>query len=593
MLHKTAVALIAALLLFTFGFSQTTTPTVWWNPGQSGYPVIEGQAWQKEVKNPYDRLPQRAENTVRSDVWGLSRNSAGLVIRFRSDASRISVRYTVAGNLNMSHMPSTGVSGVDLYAKNSDGTWLWSAGRFSFGDTVQYVFNNIDTDDPHHKLGREYRLYLPLYNSVKWMEIGVPEGSAFTWLPLRKEKPIVVYGTSIAQGACASRPGMAWTAILGRNLDVPLINIAFSGNGRLETELVSLLTEIDASIFIIDCLPNLYNQKDFPKDTLIGRIVNSVRMLRTSRPQVPILLAEHAGYTDGSINLIRRKDFMDVNAVQLEAFALLKTEGIDELYLLTREEIGLTLDAMVDGTHPSDLGMQQYAEGYERAVRTILNQPIGVSSTAIPCTQYREPAMYDWEHRHQKLLQMNRENPPKTVFIGNSITHYWSGEPSNPLHRGDDSWKKLLDPLETRNFGFGWDRVENVLWRVYHDELDGYQAERIIINIGTNNLHLNNDQEILEGMELLLKAIKVRQPEADLLLIGLYPRRDQESRVSNLNLKYAALSGKLNIRYADIGQDLVKPNSKIDESLFTDGLHPNAEGYRRIAARLERVLVSN
>ena len=188
-------------------------------------------------------------------MWNLSHNSAGLIIRFRSNSAKITVRYTVGGAMNMPHMPSTGVSGVDLYAKNSDGTWLWSAGRFSFGDTVVYQYTGIDPKDIYHNHGREYRLYLPLYNSVRWMEIGVPDTSSLSFLPLRAEKPVVVYGTSIAQGGCASRPGMAWTAILGRSLDRPLINLGFSGNGRLEKELTGLLTEVDASLYILDCLP--------------------------------------------------------------------------------------------------------------------------------------------------------------------------------------------------------------------------------------------------------------------------------------------------------------------------------------------------
>jgi lysophospholipase L1-like esterase len=579
---KKTLILFAALLLGLTAFSQKT---IWWNPASSPTPVIEGQAWPAEVKSYYDRLPARAEKTVRPEVWNLSRNSAGLAIRFRSNAAKISVRYTVAGNLNMPHMPSTGVSGVDLYAKNSDGAWLWAAGRYTFGDTISYQFT-VDPKDAYHDAGREYRLFLPLYNSVKWMEIGVPEGAQFSALPLRFEKPIVVYGTSIAQGACASRPGMAWTNILSRNLDRPVINLAYSGNGRLEKEMTDLLCEIDAKVYVLDCLPNLVPQKNWPKEEIIRRLLETVRQLRKTRPHVPILITDHDGYSDGSINPVRKADYVYANQAQHEAFAKLKSEGFQEIYLLTYEELGLSLDAMVDGTHASDLGMQQYATAYEKALRLILKQPVGISSASIPCTQYREPGMYDWEGRHQQLLKMNQDNPPRTVFIGNSITHYWAGEPSNPLHRGEDSWKKFLDPLGTRNFGFGWDRVENVLWRVYHDELGGYQAERVLINIGTNNLHLNSDEEILEGMELLLASVRIQQPQADILLLGLYPRRDQEIRVSTLNLKYAQLAGKLNVRYADVGQDLLKTDGKIDEALFTDGLHPNAEGYRKIAVKL-------
>lgn len=573
-------------LICVSGFPQSLSTMVWWNPVGDKIPAIEGQGWPGEVANPYDRLPTRAEKTVRPSVWSLSRNAAGLMIRFRSNAERIVVRYQVAGSLNMPHMPSTGVSGVDLYAKDSDGKWLWSNARYSFGDTIVYQFSGLRPNDGYHDKGREYRLYLPLYNTVKWMEIGVADSSLFSPLPVRREKPIVTYGTSIMQGACASRPGMAWTTIMGRMLDRPLINLGFSGNGRLEPELIGLMSEIDAKLYILDCLPNLVNPRDFPRDEVEKLIIEAVRQLRKAHPDTPILLADHAGYTDGLLNPVRFKDYSEVNDMNHQAFAWLKSEGVQEIYLLTREEIGLSPDAMVDGTHPTDLGMQQYAEAFETVIRVILNQPVGVASTAKPCTQYREPGMYDWEARHETLLALNEKDPPRTVFIGNSITHYWGGEPAHPLRRGEDSWKAVLDPLGTRNFGFGWDRVENVLWRIYHDELDGYEAERVILNIGTNNLHLNTDEEILEGIELVIRAIKVRQPKAEILILGLYPRRELEGRVSALNLKYAQLAGKLNTRYADPGATLLKGDGRIDEALFTDGLHPNAEGYRRIANRL-------
>jgi len=382
---------------------------------------------------------------------------------------------------------------------------------------------------------------------------------------------------------------MAWLNILGRKLDRPMINLGFSGNGMLEPEVLSLITEIDAELYILDCLPNLWNPKDFAREEVVRRTVAAVNQIRAKRPAVPILVVDHSGYTDGSVVPVRKQDFTETNQANHRAFAQLKAAGVKGIYLLTYEEIGLTLDAMTDGTHPSDLGMQQYADAYEKIIRQILDQPVGPLSTMRPVTQYREPGTYDWEVRHETLLKMNAQKPPRTVFIGNSITHYWAGEPAHPIHRGEDSWKKVLDPLGTRNLGFGWDRVENVQWRVYHGELDGYQAERVIINIGTNNLHLNSDEEILAGMELLLQGIKHRQPQADILLLGLYPRRQGEIRVRNLNLEYARLAGKLNIRYADPGVSLLKPDGTIDELLFTDGLHPNAEGYRRIAGGLAKV----
>jgi lysophospholipase L1-like esterase len=567
-------------------FPQGGSNLVWWNPANNPFPVIEGQYWTSEVKNQFDRLPARAEELVRPAVWSLSRNSAGLMVRFRSNAGRIVVRYQVEGSLNMPHMPSTGVSGVDLYAKDSDGKWLWSNGRYTFGDTIAYQFNGLRPNDGYHNMGREYRLYLPLYNSVKWMEIGVADSSFLSPIPLRHEKPIVMYGTSIMHGGCASRPGMSWANILGRQLDRPVINLGFSGNGRLEPELISLITEIDAKLYILDCLPNLVNAANFSREQVKQLIIQAVRQIREIRPGTPVLLADHAGYTDGSLNPVRFNDYSEVNNMNHQAFAVLKSEGLKEIYLMTKDEIGLCIDAMVDGTHPTDLGMLQYAQAYEKMIRMIMDEPIGVSTTCQPCTQFREPGMYDWEARHETLLDLNHKDPPRTVFIGNSITHYWAGEPAHPLHRGEDSWKKVLDPLGTRNFGFGWDRVENVLWRIYHDELDGYRADRVILNIGTNNLHLNTDEEILEGMDLVIRAIQVRQTKAEILLLGLYPRRGQEVRVAELNLRYAQLAGRLSVGYADPGVVLLGADGKIDEGLFTDGLHPNAEGYRRISTGL-------
>ena len=479
---------------------------------------------------------------------------------------------------------------MDLYAKTSDGDWRLYRGKYSFADTISYQYSNIDPNGKYHDKGRQYQLYLPLYNEVEWLEIGVPEDAVLEPLPLRQEKPIVVYGTSIAQGACASRPGMAWTSILGRKLDRPLINLAFSGNGRLEEEVINYITDIDAKIFVLDCLPNLGATKDRSLDEVRQLIISGIEQIRTSRPATPILLVEHDGYSDGAVDTDRYKTYTDLNRIAKEAFAQLRSEGVRDIHLLTKEELNLSMESYVDGTHPTDLGMMEYALAYEMALRKILKEPIGDVATTIPVTQAREPGMYHWEGRHQELLKMNRESAPKICFFGNSITHYWGGSPKAILSNGADSWKANLDKLQLRNFGFGWDRVENVLWRIYHDELDGFEAEQIVLMIGTNNEHLKTDGEILQGLELLVNAIKERQPKARVLLLGLFPREDKEERMRNLNMGIASLASSKNVDYADIGGALLGKDQKIDASLFSDGLHPNAKGYRKLGKLLRFAL---
>ena len=573
-------------------FAQAISSITWWNPAQNEFNVIEGQGWPDNTAATYDRLPKDAEKKVRESVWDLSKHTAGLSIRFRSNSSNIIVRYKVNGEYAMPHMPSTGVSGVDLYAKNSDGAWMWCRGKYAFNDTITYNFENINPKDAYHELGREYQLYLPLYNSVEWLEIGVPENTQFQPIPVRFEKPIVVYGTSIAQGGCASRPGMAWPSILGRKMDNPLINLGFSGNGRLEPEVINYIKEIDAKMYILDCLPNLGINKDRTEDDVRHRIITSVKELRKARPHVPILLAEHAGYSDDGIDMDRYETYSKLNRLLRETFAQLISEGINNIYLMPKEAMNLGLDSFVDGTHPNDLGMVQYAEAYENYLRKIFNEPIGTCATTIPVTQMREPGNYIWEQRHEALLKMNKTDPPKICFFGNSITHFWGGEPKGPYKNGGDSWDKNFNELGIRNFGFGWDRVENALWRVYHEELDGFNAEQILIVLGTNNLHLNTDEEIIAGLDLFIKAIKDRQPNAKISLIGIYPRREQETRVHEVNLQIAQLAGMLNIHYVDVGKVLLNDEGKIDESLFTDGLHPNADGYNKLGPAIRQYLIN-
>lgn len=573
------IAILLTLLL-SIGSATWAQPTFrWYDPTKSDVPVIEGQAWPNERKAPYDRLPARTEALVRPAVWSLSTQSAGLIVRFRANAPHLKVRYGVRGRQSLPHMPATGVSGIDLYAISSEGEWRWCAGKYAFGDTIQYDFNPLEPNDRYHKEGREYRLYLPPYTTLDWLEVGAPTENNFQWLPVRPDKPIVVYGTSIAQGACASRPGMMWTSILGRKMDRPLINLGFSGNGRLEPELIELLTELDPKVYILDCLPNLIARSGIPLNEVKQRILNSVRRLRQAKPTIPIILTEHAGYTDEAINPTNRLHFTEVNEALRTLFAQLKSEGIRDLYLLPKEALGQDLDTMVDGTHPNDLGMLRYAEGYEKILRVVLHEPAGPYSTTQPCTQLRELPGYDWELRHRQVLAHNQSTQPATVLIGNSITHFWGGIPKAHIARGADSFATTFGTQGVSNMGFGWDRIENVLWRVYHGELDGFEAKRIFVMIGTNNLHLNSNEEILAGWKLLIEAIQQRQPKAQLHMVGIYPRRNQEKRIRHLNEQLARLTGTLNVSYLDPGAVLLQTDGTVQESLFTDGLHPNTVGY--------------
>jgi lysophospholipase L1-like esterase len=552
-----------------------------WNPAADTMQVLEGQAWRLRGNSFYHRLPDAAEQTVRKDVWNLSRNNAGLQLRFRTNASEIIIKYMVTEGMQMPHMPATGVSGIDLYGKTIDGNWVWAGGKFAFGDTITYRFTNLLSSDQHVK-NREYYLYFPLYNHVKWMEIQVPAENMFTPLRARQEKPVVVYGTSIAQGGCASRPGLAWTNILCRKIDRPVINLAFSGNGRLEKEVMEYIVDIDARVYVLDCLPNLIGSSYIPNGELRRRLLACIGMLQQKRPGIPVLLTEHDGYTNDGTNAIRKKDYEEANTVLKNVFDSLVAAGNSNIYLLTRQQINQDIESMVDGTHPNDIGMMHYADAYERKLKQIWGEKAGAVSTTRPITQRRDFNTYDWEERHQAVLDYTRDHQPELVLIGNSITHFWGGQPAATRVNGKKAWDKYFDRKNTVNMGFGWDRIENVLWRVYHGELDGFAAKQIVLMIGTNNLQYNTDAEIVAGLDSLVAAIREKQPSASMLVMGIFPRRGMEARVVTINKAIAAMVSRAKMAFADAGPLLLKNDRKIDESLFSDGLHPNEAGYDKL-----------
>lgn len=325
---------------------------------------VEGRGWDDTVKY-YDRFPAKAEKTVRSSVWSLSRHSAGMLARFVTDAPTIWADYTLTSpRVAMPHMPATGVSGLDLYAQDDEGNWRWLAVTRPTEQVVKTQM--ISGLEPRR---RAYTVYLPLYNGVNTLKIGVPKGASFEPIAPRKDKPLVFYGTSITHGACASRPGMPHPAILGRRLDRPVINLGFSGNGKMEAEVGALLCELDAAVYIIDCLPNMNGNE------VAERAEPLVRQLRKARPGVPIVLVEDRTYANTPFLAGHQKRHRESRAALQATYKTLKNEGFDKLYYLPGDKLlGDDRDDTTDGSHPSDLGFWRHAKAFEPVLREALGQ---------------------------------------------------------------------------------------------------------------------------------------------------------------------------------------------------------------------------
>lgn len=541
--------------------------------------------------NIFHRLPSSMKDSVRKPVWDLSENTAGEFIHFKTSATEINVRYTLTNNnFSMPHMPSTGVSGLDLFAIDINGNWNWAPGRYHFGDTCSYIFKNLFLARNGTGVA-DFYLYLPLYNSVRWLSIGVNEKDSFAFAPKRKEKPIVAYGTSILQGAVASRPGLAWTNILERNLDRTVINIGFSGNGRFEEPIFDLMAKVDAKLYILDCMPNLTG--GYSDEEIKSRVTYGVNKLRERNKEVPLLFVEHAvGYAPYFMDTARLHEYHHSSLVIEKIFNELRATGISNIYLLTDKEIDFDINSTTEGLHPNDIGMMKYAVAYENKIREILNKPVGKIVTEIPVEQYRDG--YDWIARHEAVKEDILKNNPRNLIIGNSIIHYFGGTPAYNISRGKAAWDQYLQPLKVQNAGFGWDRIENVLWRVYHGEFDDFKGKNIVLMIGTNNLSAgNSDDEIVEGLQFLITAIKQRKPNVHLIMVGILPRTQSEARVAAINKKIKVMALKNGIQYADFGKDFLI-RDKVNAKLFLkDGLHPDGDGYGVLGKDLNKLLMSN
>lgn len=318
----------------------------------SAFPLL-GKATEATATR-YERLPDSLQHISRKPLWDLGRHSAGLAVRFRSNSTCIAARWEVRDNRSMNHMTPTGIKGLDLYCLQ-DGEWIFAgSGRPQGKVNKATIVKNMLPQE------REYLLYLSLYDGVTSLAIGVDSLSEILQpamdLP-RRQKPIVFYGTSILQGGCASRPGMAHTNILERRLNRECINLGFSGNALLDLEIAHLMASVDASMFVLDFVPNATVEQ------MKERADEFYSIIRRKHPHTPILFIEDPIFTHSPFDTRIAKEVKDKNETLNAIFQSLKQRGEKNIYFLSsRDIIGHDGEATVDGIHFTDLGFMRYAE---------------------------------------------------------------------------------------------------------------------------------------------------------------------------------------------------------------------------------------
>lgn len=314
----------------------------------------------------YERLPGYLEKVCREPVWTLGRNSAGLYIRFRSNSPVIHLKWESLFNKFKTHMPDTATKGMDLYMLTDDG---W---RFMKCCPLKRTKNQqtmIECDP----VEREYMVYLSLYDGVVSLEIGVEKGSLIGQPQCespRTEKPVIMYGSSILQGGCASRPGMAHTNILSRRLNREVINLGFSGNALIDYEIAELMaSHKDPGVFVLDYVPNATGKH------IDDRAEKFFRILRDAHPDVPIIFVELPNYPRAGYNTKQGASMKSRNDAQRRIYDKMRKAGEKKLYYIKSDGmLGDDGEATVDGTHFSDLGMMRYVEHVLPTIKKALSR---------------------------------------------------------------------------------------------------------------------------------------------------------------------------------------------------------------------------
>jgi hypothetical protein len=334
----------------------------WLDPQTPPFRLV-GFPWIGEDK-VFRRLPVKPQWPLPAAVDSLANSTAGGQIRFQSDSPKLLIRVKLRQASGMYHMPATGQSGFDLY--------VGPTGKQLYSGTTRFDANATDYEVTlfiGSKVNRHFTLNFPLYNGVHLVEIGVMAGATITApLPYEHDGRIIVYGTSITQGGCAARPGMAYTNILSRRLNTEFVNLGFSGNGKGEPALANLINQIAGKRLII--LDYEANAGESIRETL-GPFVD---ILRAQDKDIPILIISKIRYAGELHDPAQLKSAEARAQFQADFVKARRSAGDSNVHFLDGGSLlGEHADeCTVDGVHPTDMGFMKMADGIEPAINTIL-----------------------------------------------------------------------------------------------------------------------------------------------------------------------------------------------------------------------------
>ena len=301
------------------------------------------------------RIPDKFKKTVRRELWELSENSSGISLTFLTDTSDLHVEWTLKNNFRMNHMSEVGIKGLDLYEYKNNCWYYRTSGLPEGRDNRSFLFKNLVIKP------RLFRIYFPLYDSITKFRLGYSE-KCFFKIKKREKKPIVFYGTSITQGGCVSRPGLAYTNKISRDLNRECINLGFSGNGHMESSIGTILSKIKSKLIVIECMANVNSKIIRDKTLPLIRIIRKNNQLI----KIPIIFIQQImTQLESKIN----DEIIQKNLELEKEIVRAQKSGLKNLYLMKSDSfINPMNESTVDGIHFNDIGSMNYSKFFMKQI---------------------------------------------------------------------------------------------------------------------------------------------------------------------------------------------------------------------------------
>lgn len=337
----------------------------WYSPAEPPFQFAGFAWWQQEHK--YRRLPVTAPKAIRKEVDDLANHTAGGQIRFRTNAVKLAIQVKLSGPNNSEHIPATAVNGFDCYLGAPGSQLYYGTTRFPHdADQYEYVF--FESFEPEFRC---ITLNFPLFQGVHDVQIGVnTDAVMMEYPPYDSEGKVVLYGTSITQGGCASRPGMAYTNILSRRFNLEFINLGFSGNGKGDPEVAAFIAQIEKPA----CIVLDYDANCGHIDELTTTMPGFIRILRSRHAKVPILVVSRIPYGYEHARTSSYQERVAKRNYQSELVGELQSQGDRFISFCDGAELfgAAWNECTVDGVHPTDLGFMHIANGLTPILKNIL-----------------------------------------------------------------------------------------------------------------------------------------------------------------------------------------------------------------------------